>query len=117
MAGAPMQTAVARMLAEVRENGGLQGKDIANIVDVSPATVSRWTNGTATPTLQMQTVINDLRYVVDRLSDFYTPEEARLWLNSRHPLLANERAIDLIRSRRTEEVLAVIERLSGSVYL
>ena len=117
MAGAETQTAVARMLAEVRETGGLQGKDIANMVDVSPATVSRWSNGTATPTLHTQTVINDLRYVVDRLSDFYTPEETRLWLNARHQLLKGERAIDLIRARRTEEVLAVIERLSAGVYL
>ena len=105
------------MLSDLRKNGGLQGKDIANIVDVSPATVSRWANGAATPTLQTQTVINDLRYVVDRLSDFYTADEARLWLNSRHQLLNGQRAIDLIRARRTEEVLAVIDRLSADVYL
>jgi transcriptional regulator with XRE-family HTH domain len=112
-----MSTAVARILDELRSEGGLQGKDIANIVDVSPATVSRWTKNSATPTLSMQTILNDLRYVVNRLSEYYTSDEARLWLNSRHPLLNNDRAIDLIRSRRTEEVLAVIERLGAGVYL
>ena len=56
----------------------------------------------------------DLRYVVDRLSDFYTPEETRLWLHAKHALLAHERAIDLIHEGRTEEVLAVIERLEKS---
>jgi predicted transcriptional regulator len=34
-----MATAVARILDDLRERGGLQGKDIANIVGVSPPTV------------------------------------------------------------------------------
>lgn len=112
-----MGNAVARILTELKSHGGLQGKDIANIVDVSPATVSRWSSGAATPDLHTQTVIADLRYVVERLLDFYTPDETRLWLNARHPMLQGERAIDLIRQGRLEQVLAVIERLSAGVYL
>ncbi|HEY5412210.1 MAG TPA: antitoxin Xre/MbcA/ParS toxin-binding domain-containing protein [Caulobacteraceae bacterium] len=95
----------------------MQGKDIANIVDVSTATVSRWSRGNGTPPLRTQTVIAELRYVVDRLSDFYTPDETRLWLHARHPLLNGERAIDLINVGRTEEVLAVIERLDAGAYV
>jgi len=112
-----MTTAVARILEDLRARGGLQGKDIANIVDVSPATVSRWSSGTGTPNLRTQTVIADLRYVVDRLSDFYTADETRLWLHSRHQLLNGERAIDLINADRTEEVLAVIERLDAGAFI
>lgn len=112
-----MSTAVARVLDELRDRGGLQNKDIANIVDVSPATVSRWSLGKATPELHTQTVIGDLRYVVERLRDFYAPDEIRLWLHSRHPLLDGERAIDLINNDRTEEVLAVIDRIDASGYL
>lgn len=112
-----MSTAVARILEDLRKRGGLQGKDIANITDVSPPTVSRWAAGEARPQLRTQTVIADLRYVVERLSDFYTPEEARLWLHARHALLNGERAIDLIRNDRTQEVLAVIDRLEAGAYL
>ena len=112
-----MSTAVARIIDDLRSRGGLQGRDIANIVDVSPATVSRWSNGVGSPNLRTQTVIADLRYVVDRLSDFYTADEVRLWLHSRHPLLNGERAIDLINSDRTEEVLAVIERIDAGAYV
>jgi transcriptional regulator with XRE-family HTH domain len=112
-----MSTAVSRIIEDLRAQGGLQGKDIANIVNVSTATVSRWSNGNGSPSLKTQTVIADLRYVVERLSDFYTPDEARLWLNSRHPLLSNERAIDLINADRTEEVLGVIERLDSGAYI
>ncbi len=111
-----MSTAVSRILDHLRDDGGLQGKDIANIVAVSPATVSRWSNGKATPDLHTQTVIAELRYVVDRLGDFYTPDETRLWLHARHPMLNNERAIDIINSGRTEDVLAVIEGLDTGAY-
>ncbi len=112
-----MSTAVSRIIEGLRAQGGLQGKDIANIVNVSTATVSRWSNGNGSPSLKTQTVIADLRFVVERLSDFYTPDEARLWLNSRHPLLNNERAIDLINADRTEEVLGVIERLDSGAFV
>ena len=112
-----MSTAVARIMDDLRTRGGLQGKDIANIADVSTATVSRWSHGAGAPSLRTQTVIADLRFVVDRLSDFYTADETRLWLHARHPLLSGERAIDLINQDRTEEVLAVIDRLEAGAYV
>ncbi|HEY1944290.1 MAG TPA: antitoxin Xre/MbcA/ParS toxin-binding domain-containing protein [Roseiarcus sp.] len=111
-----MPTAVSRILDNLRSEGGLQGKDIANIVSVSPATVSRWSSGKANPDLRTQTVIAELRYVVDRLSDFYTPDETRLWLHTKHQMLDGERAIDLINEGRTEAVLAVIEALDSGSY-
>ena len=112
-----MGTAVSRVLDQLRNDGGLQGKDIANIVAVSPATVSRWSSGKATPDLRTQTVFAELRYVIDRLSDFYTPDETRLWLHTRHPMLNGERAIDLVNEGRTEAVLAVIEALDSGAYV
>src|ERR1700761_7185425 len=111
-----MSTAVSRILDNLKNEGGLQGKDIANIVAVSPATVSRWSSGKATPDLRTQTVIAELRYVVDRLNEFYTPDETRIWLHTPHQMLAGERAIDLINAGRTEEVLAVIESLDSGAF-
>lgn len=112
-----MVSAVARILDDLRIRGGLKSADIANIVHVSPPTVSRWSHGKGSPPLRTQTVIADLRYVIDRLGEFYTPDETRLWLHATHALLDNERAIDLIYDGRTEEVLAVIERLDAGAYL
>jgi transcriptional regulator with XRE-family HTH domain len=111
-----MATAVSRILDHLRSDGGLQGKDIANFAAVSPATVSRWSSGRAMPDLHTQTVIAELRYVVDRLADFYAPDETRLWLHAKHPMLDGERAIDLINAGRTEAVLAVIEALDAGAY-
>jgi hypothetical protein len=53
---------------------------------------------------------------VDRLAEFYSPDETRVWLYSKHRLLNGERAIDLIHDGRTDEVLTVIESLSEGTY-
>jgi len=111
-----MATAVSKIIENLRERGGLKGTDVANIASVSPATVSRWTLGKAFPQPKTQLLISDLRYVVDRLAELYTPDETRIWLYSKHPLLKGERAIDLIYEGRTAEVLSVIESLDESTY-
>jgi len=112
-----MTGAITNLINDLEHRGNLKGTDIANIVDVSAATVSRWRTGKATPQPRTQLVIADLRYVVDRLADIYTPDETRIWLYSRNALLDGARAIDLIHESRTEEVLAVIERLDSGAFL
>ncbi len=111
------QTAVARLVDDLKHYGGLKGRDIANILGVSPPTVSRWSKGEGGPTIEKQTIIAELRWVAERLSDFYEPDEARLWLQSPHPQLGGERPYDLINKGRANEVLEVIERLDSGVYL
>src|ERR1700678_1617513 len=111
-----MTSAVSKIIEDLRDRGGLKGTDVANIASVSPATVSRWTAGKALPHPKTQLVISDLRYVVDRLSEFYTPEETRLWLYSKHRLLAGRRAIDLINQGQADEVLSFIESLDEGAF-
>src|SRR5260370_31023766 len=111
-----MPSAVSKILDDLRDRGGLKGTDVANITAVSPATVSRWTSGKAFPHPKTQLVISDLRYVVDRLAEFYSPDEAPILLYSKTHLLNGERAIDLIHAGRTDEVLAIIESLDHSTY-
>src|ERR1700731_816554 len=106
-----MASVVTQMLDELRRRGGLKGMDVANIAAVSPATVSRWTSGRAFPHPKTQLLISDLRYVVDRLAEFYSPDETRIWLYSKHRLLNGERAIDLIHDGWTDEILTLIESL------
>jgi transcriptional regulator with XRE-family HTH domain len=112
-----MPTALTRVLDQLKLAGHLQGKDIANIASVSPATVSRWQSGKASPTLGTQTMLAELRFVVDRLTDFYKPDEARLWLHAPHPLLGGKRAVDLIVSGRTQDVLAAIDAIDSSAFV
>jgi len=111
-----MSSAVAQIVEDLRTRGGIKGSDLANITDVSPATVSRWAAGKASPHPKTQLVISDLRYVVDRLAEFYSPDETRIWLYAKHPLMDGERAIDLIHAGHADRVLAVIESLADGTY-
>jgi transcriptional regulator with XRE-family HTH domain len=111
------QSAVARVLTNIVSEGGLSGTDIANVADVSKATVSRWKSGQMRPQPKHELILSDLHYVVDRLQEYYTTEEIRSWLYARHPQLNGERAMDLIHDDRTHEVLAVLERLESGAYL
>ncbi|MBL8670528.1 MAG: helix-turn-helix transcriptional regulator [Alphaproteobacteria bacterium] len=111
-----MSAAVARIVEDLRARGGLKGTDLANITAVSQATVSRWASGKALPHPKTQLVISDLKYVVDRLAELYAPEETRIWLYAKHPMLDGARAIDLIHDGRTERVLGAIESLAEGAY-
>ena len=111
------QSAVSKTIGDLRDRGKLSGVDVANISRVSKATVSRWSNGTATPHPKTQLVLSDLRYVVDRLADFYSADETRLWLYARNDLLDGKTAIELIHEDRTDEVLQAIEKLDSLAYL
>lgn len=114
---AARETAVSRLVGELKSVGGLKGRDIANILGVSPPTVTRWSKGEGGPTIDKQTVMAELRWVAARLADFYAPDEVRLWLQSPHPQLDGARPYDLINEGHTKDVLEVIERLDSGVYL
>jgi len=111
------QSAVRKTIVDLKDRGRLTGVDVANIANVSKATVSRWFAGTAAPRPKTELVLSDLRYVVDRLAEFYTPDETRMWLYARNDLLDGATAMDLIHQERTDEVLQAIERLDSLTYL
>ena len=108
---------VVQFLEHLQEAGGLKGTDIANFTGVSKATVSRWGSGKKSPHPRTQLIMSDLSYVVMRLGEYYSHEEVRAWLYARHPQLEGERAIDVIHDERTEEVIAVLDRLDADAYL
>lgn len=112
-----MTNAIAKTIDYLKDQGGLSGVDVANVTDVSKATVSRWSTGKSAPHSKTQLLLSDLRYVVDRLAEFYSPDETRVWLYARNDLLGGERAMDLIHEGRTVEVLDAIERLGALTYL
>lgn len=112
-----MQGTFSRYINELTEIGGLKGTDIANIMDVSKATVSRWRTGDSKPQPRNERTLSDLNYIVGRLDEYYTRDEIRSWLIARHPQLGGERALDLVQDGRALEVLAAIDRLDSGVYV
>ena len=109
--------AIARKLAVIQQKGGMKSADIALILGARPETVSRWNKGRAFPQRGLEKLLLDLEYIVDQLSDFYEPTEARLWLHSRQKLLDGATPAQLIQAGRTEEVILIINQLRDGVYI
>lgn len=112
-----MSSVIVRKLDSLRRSGAMNITDVANILGTTPATVSRWNNGKASPQRAKELLLVELEYIVDRLQEFYTPEEARLWIFARHRLLQDRKPADLIQEGDIEPVLAAIEQLSDLVYI
>ena len=108
---------VVQFIERLQQTGGLKGTDIANFTGVSKATVSRWSSGQKAPHPKTQLIMSNLSYVVMRLSEYYSQEEVRAWLYAPHPQLNGERAIDVIHRERSEEVIAILDRLDADAYL
>ncbi len=112
-----MQTAIARRLKSLKSQGGIKSADLAELLNTTPETVSRWNTGRSSPRADVERVILELDYIIERLREFYQdPDDARLWLFSPQKLLGGEKPSDLIEAGRIDEVRAFINELSGVVY-
>jgi len=109
--------AIARRLDVIQTKGAMRSSDIANVLEVRPETVSRWNQGKAFPHPNTEKQLLELEFIVDQLSDFYEPSEARLWIFSRQRLLNGETPAELIQKGRVDEVLSVVHQLRDGVYL
>lgn len=109
-------SAVVRKLRTIQD-GGFKSTDVAQLLGTRPETVSRWNSGRNYPQGESLHRLLDLEYIVERLRDLYTPEEARLWVFARHEALGAQRPADLIQQGRIDEVLKAIDQLAEGVYL
>lgn len=109
--------AIARRLGAIQDKGALHSVEIANLLGLRPETVSRWNQGKAFPRPDAQRQLLALEYIVDQLSDFYEPREARLWLFSPQRLFAGKTPADLIQQGRTDEVIRAIDQLRDGVFV
>jgi hypothetical protein len=109
--------AISRKLYSIQEKGSLYSRDVANILDARPETVSRWNQGKAFPQPEKERLLLDLEYIIDQLSDFYQPDEARLWMFSRQKLLKGKIPAELIQEGQATEVIKLIDQLREGVFL
>ena len=77
-AGRVMSNSIARKLDSIQQKRAMRSVEVANVVGARPETVSRWNQGKAFPRPDAQKLLLELEYIVDRLSDFYEPQDARL---------------------------------------
>ena len=112
-----MTTAVARKLNAIKINGAMKSIDVANLLGTHPETVSRWNQGRAYPHPKKEKTLLELEYIVDQLSDFYEPNEARQWMFSPQKLLNGESPASLIEGGRIDEVRLFVNQLRDAVHL
>lgn len=108
--------AIARKLEEIQKKSAMRSVDVANLLGTRPETVSRWNRGKAFPRPEAQQLLLELEYIVDQLSDFYEPQEARLWLFTRQKLLDGAKPAELIQRGEIAAVISLIDQLRDGVY-
>lgn len=111
-----MTSAVARKIDEIKTRTSISANSIAEILGTTPQTLSRWTTGKNGPQQAHLERLLELHYLTEQLAEYFTPEDARLWLFTPHVQLNGERPADLITQGRHKEVLAVIARWVDSAY-
>lgn len=95
----------------------MRSSDVANVLSVRPETVSRWNQGKAFPHPQTEKHLMELAFIVEQLSDFYEPPEARLWLLSRQRTLDGRIPAEMIQENKVDDILIVINQLRDGVFL
>jgi transcriptional regulator with XRE-family HTH domain len=111
-----MATAVGARLDSIRMRAGIKSRDVAQLLDTTPETISRWRKGRVEPSSERLGRLLTLEWLVDQLAEFYRPDEARLWLFAPHRLLDGERPADRIKQGHVDDVLALIAQLRDGAY-
>jgi transcriptional regulator with XRE-family HTH domain len=111
-----MASALAERLEKIKELGGITGRDVAQLLGTTPGTVSRWSTGKIDPQRDRLLRLLELEFFLTGLSEFYSPEEATLWLFSPHKLLGGETAAARIQAGRTQDVFALLDQLRSGAY-
>ncbi|HUP61680.1 MAG TPA: helix-turn-helix domain-containing protein [Thermoanaerobaculia bacterium] len=112
-----MASALADGLEKIKELGGITGRDVAQLLDTTPETVSRWSTGKVDPQRERLQRLLELEFFLTELAEFYSPEEAKLWLFSPHKLLRGETAAARIQAGKTEDVFALLDQLRSGAYI
>ena len=112
-----MTSAVALRLDSIKERAGVRSREIAEMLDTTPQTVSRWQQGRVDPHPAKLHQLLALEWLATQLAEFYEPDDARLWLYSPHKLLAGKRPAELIADGDTDSVLALIDQLRDGAYI
>ena len=111
-----MSAAVANRLETIKDRGGIKAREVAQLLDTTPETVSRWNTGKTEPQPDRLQRLLTLEWLLDQLSELYEPDEARLWLFSPHRLLGGDRPADRIQAGKVDDVLALIAQLHDGAF-
>jgi transcriptional regulator with XRE-family HTH domain len=110
-------TAVANRINKIRERAGIKAREVAQLLDTTPETLSRWQNGEFELQPDHLQRLLTLDWLMEELSELYEPDEVRLWLFTPHRLLGGERPADRIQRGQVNDVMTVIHQLTDGAYV
>lgn len=103
-----------RIVEEVTSSG-ITRSELGKAVGAAERTVQTWAAGTSAPTGVRAQRLLDVQLVIRLLSDTYTREGIRIWLNARNRNLDLRRPIDLLEDGEIDAVLEEASRISGGM--
>ena len=115
--GKAMTSAVAIRLDQIQHHARVSAREVAELLNTTPETVSRWRQGRTQPQPDRRDNLLRLEWLVKELSELYPPPEAHLWLYSPHKQLAGQRPADLIQAGKGEEILRIIAQLKDGAFV
>lgn len=116
MTVAEKTSAIGRRLDLIREHAGLHDREIAQLLGTTPQTVSRWRTGKAEPHRRTLDLLLSLGWLAEELAEFFSADEARLWLFSPHRLLGGKRPADRVAAGQVDDALALLAQLRDGAY-
>ena len=112
-----MTGAVARRLEAIKTKAAMRSTEVAQLLGTRPETVSRWNQGRAYPQPSKERILLELEYIVDQLSDFYEPNEARQWMFAPQRLLEGRSPADLIQHGEIDDVRHLVNQMREAVHM
>jgi transcriptional regulator with XRE-family HTH domain len=109
-------SAIGTKLDVIKDRVGISYREVAQLMNTTPETVSRWRNGRVDPQPAKFKKLATLAWLAEELSEFYEPEEAKLWLFTPQRLLGGATPADRIEQDRVDDVLALIKRLQDGAF-
>jgi uncharacterized protein (DUF2384 family) len=103
-----------RIVDEVTSSG-ITRAELGKAVGAAERTVQTWAAGTSTPTGARAKRLLDVQLIIHLLSDTYSREGIRIWLNARNRNLELHRPIDLLEEGDIDAVLEEASRISGGM--
>jgi transcriptional regulator with XRE-family HTH domain len=112
-----MAEALAEQLNQLNRKAGIKFRQVARLLGTTPQTVSRWKSGKVEPQPDRLKQLLALTWLAEELSEFYSPEQARLWLFKPHKLLKGDTPAARIEAGKLDDVRALIAQLKDGAYV
>lgn len=112
-----MPSALVEKLDSIQNNASINAREVAQLLNTRPETVSRWRGGVSEPQPKTRDLLLQLWWLITELAELYPPADAHLWLFARNKRLDGQRPVDLIQRGDTEAVLKIISQLKDGAHV